>query len=292
MMSKKMFFLSVGLIFFLAGCHSVRRGLYKRKCCGYGKSFAGKAEIKPVAGQGPSGTAIFQKAGRHKVKVTAKVTGLPPNRQFGFHVHEWGNCGNKALMAGGHFNPWKGKHGGVKGRRRHLGDLGNLASSEKGEALYKAVIHGKVKKFLGRAVVIHAGKDDLKTPPSGNSGARAACGVIVAAPASKPDKAPKKPAAKQPAQGAADAALKKPAAPALAAPQTKAQPAIAEKPAAPASAPQTAAKPAIAKKPAAPASAPQTAAKPAIAEKPAAAQPGAARKPAQPAAEAEAAAGS
>ena len=32
--------------------------------------------------------------------------------------------------------------------------------------------------IIGRAVVVHMQPDDLKTDPTGNAGARAACGVI------------------------------------------------------------------------------------------------------------------
>jgi Cu-Zn family superoxide dismutase len=35
--------------------------------------------------------------------------------------------------------------------------------------------------IVGRAVVVHKDPDDFKTQPAGNSGARVACGVIVAA---------------------------------------------------------------------------------------------------------------
>ncbi len=300
-MRKKIFFLCLPacMALFLAGCHSFKRGRHKGKCCGHSQAFSGRAEIKPVKRGGPYGTAHFKNAGRHKIEVAAEIKGLPPGGQFGFHVHEWGACGNKALMAGGHFNPHKSRHGGAEGQPRHLGDLGNLSSDEKGRAVYRAEIHGKAQKFFGRALVIHAGRDDLKTQPSGDSKGRIACGVIAAAPAAipakkavqnaedsppasrhqagshKPQSASKEKIPPAPEQAASGKA-KKPAAPEAA--EEPAAPEAAEKPAAPEAAEKPAA-PEAAEKPAAPEAAEKPAA-PEAAEKPAA--PKAVEEPAAP----------
>ena len=124
---------------------------------------------------------MFQQVKKYKVKVTANLKGLKPNQKFGFHVHEFGNCENKALTAGAHLNPWKKKHGSPTDKEKHLGDLGNLESDSKGQVAYSALVRGKARKFFGRSLIVHALPDDLKSQPTGKSGDRIACGVIVAA---------------------------------------------------------------------------------------------------------------
>jgi Cu-Zn family superoxide dismutase len=66
---------------------------------------------------------------------------------------------------------------------RHAGDLGNLKADEYGKATLSMMVDGisvgkGVDGVIGRGVIVHADADDLKTDPSGNSGARIGCGVI------------------------------------------------------------------------------------------------------------------
>ena len=173
-------------------------------CCG-AATYAGEAVVKSLAGTSKpiKGKVFFESGGDHKVKVSAKITGLPANKEFGFHVHEFGTCEDSGLRAGGHFNPWKKKHGGPASKERHLGDLGNLISDSKGRAVYSTTIKGRPLKFFGRAVIVHENPDDLSSQPTGNSGRRLACGVITAS-------MPPKPTAKGKARSSAKKAVETP----------------------------------------------------------------------------------
>ena len=179
-----------------------KKGFFKRlfsscksKKCGFESDpVSGYALVSSVGSNQVQGEVFFNGLkGKKKskkyggIEVKARFKGLKPNSQFGFHIHEFGNCGERAAKAGAHFNPRGKKHGGAHSKERHMGDLGNLVSDSKGEAVYHDVVRGYYKKFLGRSVVVHVSSDDGKTQPSGDAKDRMACGVIVATQYESPD---------------------------------------------------------------------------------------------------------
>jgi Cu-Zn family superoxide dismutase len=141
------------------------------------------ATLQPASGSQVQGQIKFTQVGPNRVRVTGEVTGHQPGLK-GFHIHEKGDCSAPdAMSAGGHFNPAKAKHG-VTPAVGHAGDMGNLTFSDAGRATIDTTFEGLTVSsdtpngIIGRAVVVHMGTDDLKTDPTGNAGARAACGVI------------------------------------------------------------------------------------------------------------------
>ncbi|KAF6757401.1 superoxide dismutase, partial [Ephemerocybe angulata] len=106
----------------------------------------------------------------------------------GFHIHQSGDLTNGCASTGGHYNPYSVNHGAPEDRERHVGDLGNIKTDEKGEANFSfedrlLSLNGPLS-ILGRGVVLHTGNDDLgrggneDSLKTGNAGGRAACGVI------------------------------------------------------------------------------------------------------------------
>lgn len=118
------------------------------------------------------------------LRFTADLKGLPPGTH-GAHVHTVGQCtGPDFASAGGHWNPTGMKHGAMNPQGPHEGDLPNLIIGTDGRGAIGVTIPGATMAGLldadGSALVVHANQDDLMTDPSGNSGARIACGVFVA----------------------------------------------------------------------------------------------------------------
>jgi Cu-Zn family superoxide dismutase len=163
---------------------------------------AARADLVNPAGA-QIGTVEFSVNGT-VVTVTAEVEGLPAGFK-GFHIHSIGKCEpNSAnptdpskvgdfLSAGGHLGADAAAHPG------HEGDLSSLQVGQDGTAqLVTTTDAFDVDALLdadGSAVMVHAGPDDFgnvptryaptgpdaETQATGDSGGRAACGVVQAA---------------------------------------------------------------------------------------------------------------
>jgi len=143
------------------------------------------AELKPTEGSTAAGALEFAIVDGG-IRVTGEVTGLAPGSEHGFHVHENGDCSAPdATSAGGHFNPAATDHGRVGRGTHHGGDSDNIVANDLGVAAVDTLLQGvtlgdgEPTEIIGRGVIVHADPDDYTTQPTGNAGARLACGVIV-----------------------------------------------------------------------------------------------------------------
>jgi Cu-Zn family superoxide dismutase len=141
------------------------------------------ASLQPTRGNKAAGTADFYQVG-DQVRVVANITGLTPNREHGFHVHDAGDCSSgDGMSAKGHFNPLGKPHGNPQSSERHAGDMPVLRSDANGNAkldtrLDVMTVSAGPNSVVGRGLIVHADPDDYKTQPTGNAGARLACAVI------------------------------------------------------------------------------------------------------------------
>ena len=125
----------------------------------------------------------------NKIRIDVSISGLNPSSLHGFHVHEAGDLSDKCTSMCAHFNPYKMTHGCPGMKERHVGDLGNLVSNNKGEAKYSFYdnlikLRGAKANIIGRGLIIHADSDDCgqggnaESLKTGNAGKRIACAVI------------------------------------------------------------------------------------------------------------------
>jgi Cu-Zn family superoxide dismutase len=144
----------------------------------------GQATLR-LANGSPGGTAQVFGSGS-QVSISIAVAGISPGAH-GVHLHMVGSCQAPGFeSAGGHLNPDGRQHGTENPAGAHLGDLPNITVGTSGAGTASATLHGARDEVLARlfdadgtAVVVHAGADDYRTDPSGNSGGRIACGVLT-----------------------------------------------------------------------------------------------------------------
>ena len=117
------------------------------------------------------------------VFVVAEVEGLPKSEApcsfpiFAFHIHEGSFCTGDEVdpfaNAKSHYNPGNCPH------PFHAGDLPPLFGAN-GYA-FSAFLTDRfvLHEIIGRTIVLHSSLDDFSTQPSGNAGAKIACGEIM-----------------------------------------------------------------------------------------------------------------
>ena len=137
--------------------------------------------------------SLFLEQGPYGVFIKGEILGLGPGRH-GFHVHMTGDTGDNCKAAGGHFNPDQQEHSSPRSLSRHAGDLGNILTLQGSPVTFVSLVDSGVtlgdggeRDIAGRAVVVHAGEDDLglgkgdlaeESKKTGNAGPRVACGII------------------------------------------------------------------------------------------------------------------
>jgi Cu-Zn family superoxide dismutase len=142
-----------------------------------------QAEIRDAGGRMMASASAVDAAG---VRVRVAAAGLSPGT-YAVHVHAVGRCDPPEFAsAGPHWNPTTRHHGQLNPQGHHLGDLPNLTVGTDGAGTVEFTIPGSSLRGGahalidgdGAALVVHANPDDYRTDPSGNSGARIACGVL------------------------------------------------------------------------------------------------------------------
>jgi len=144
--------------------------------------------LAPTKDSKVSGTLTLAQEKSGGVSITGTVGNLEPGSKHGFHVHDKGDCSAPdASSAGAHFNPTSSEHGdpGKPDGAHHVGDMVNIEADAQGSAQVRLMIPDATlhdngpNDLIGKGIIVHADPDDYMTQPSGNSGARLACGRIA-----------------------------------------------------------------------------------------------------------------
>jgi superoxide dismutase, Cu-Zn family len=158
-------------------------------CTTQGLADIGDSATAELSGDGINGTVRMVETASGMVHVEVTATGVPEG-VHGFHVHETGACdaSQNFESAGGHL-AGDLQHGVQEVGGPHPGDMPNVHAGADGNVHveyftfgFKITPGGQAPSILdedGSAVVLHAQPDDYKTQPSGDAGARIACGVLV-----------------------------------------------------------------------------------------------------------------
>lgn len=155
------------------------------------RTFIASVDLLPTssaeaAGLKPMGRVTFTQMGSPGwVRVEARIEGLKPNAEHGFHVHAVPDCSGDGTKTGAHLNPANNPHTHPGQPHRHAGAMFNLRTDDKGVGRLRqdvntiSVTPGP-SSIVGMPLIAHRDGDDYKSQPLGNAGPRVACGLIKA----------------------------------------------------------------------------------------------------------------
>jgi Cu-Zn family superoxide dismutase len=169
------------LVLAVTGCSSVMRMR--------GAAARGEAVMYSSGGSAVGTAQIWQDAnGQVHVEISSLTLAAGTH---GIHFHDVGKCdGPGFTSAGGHYNPMGMEHGLQNPKGPHAGDNPNIVIPAGGVgnvsfSTDRVSLTPGTRTLLdadGTSLVVHASADDQVSSPSGNSGARIACGVVRALP--------------------------------------------------------------------------------------------------------------
>lgn len=122
-----------------------------------------------------------------RVTLEAHINGLSAG-QHAIHIHQTADCSSAdGKSTGGHWNPTFAPHGAWGSQEGfHRGDIGNFTADKSGHGMIKFSTDlwclgcaDEAKNIIGKAIIVHQGKDDLISQPSGAAGARISCAGII-----------------------------------------------------------------------------------------------------------------
>ena len=146
---------------------------------------AAGARLLVAGGRDVGSVRIVEEADGLRVRIEATMLNAGA---YGAHLHAVGACDSPDFAsAGPHWNPTNRQHGTRNPAGPHAGDLPNLLVGADGRGTLEYLVRGvrltgSNRALLdadGAALLVHMSADDLRTDPSGNSGARLACGVLT-----------------------------------------------------------------------------------------------------------------
>ena len=157
--------------------------------CDFRQGKKAQAKIESKSKSAVTGQAFFSEK-KVKIKLEINLTGVESGTAA-VHLHSIGDCSSEdATSSGGHWTPTKEKHGKWGEAQFHSGDIGNISLDENGKGVLILIdqhnrwsIGGPAKtNVIGRAVVVHQGRDDMTSQPSAAAGKRTGCGPIIETP--------------------------------------------------------------------------------------------------------------